>query len=204
MSLKDDAQVPRRRRGAALENALLDAAWDELAEKGYSDFTIESVAERAKASRAVIYRRWPTKPDLVRAAVTHVGRKEHVVIPDTGSLRDDMVELLQRSNRSRARLGIMMMLQLSGYFAETGTALSDLRESLLAGRSNAVETIIARAVERGEVDPSRLTPRVVSVPFDLYRQELLLTLKPVTEEVSASIVDEVFMPLVVTRATRSR
>ena len=196
MSLIEEAPVPRRRRGAALENALLDAAWDELADKGYTAFTIESVAERASTSRAVIYRRWPTKPDLVRAAVGRAGQKERVEIPDTGSLRDDVVELLRRANRSRASLGIMMVLQLSGYYAETGTGLSDLRSIFLASGGKAVDTLLARAVQRGEVDPAKLTPRVVSVPFDLYRQELLMTLKPVPDEVAESIVDEVFMPLV--------
>ncbi len=36
----------------------------------------------------------------------------------------------------------------------------------------------------------------MAVPFDLYRQELLMTLKPVPDEVAESIVDEVFLPLV--------
>ncbi len=196
MSLNDDGPIPRRRRGAALEEALLDAAWDELAQKGYSGLTIESVAARARTSRAVIYRRWPTKAELVRAAVARVGRRERVPIPDTGTLRDDMVELLRRANRSRARLGIMMALQLAEYYAETGTGPSDLRADFLADRGTAVETLVSRAVARGEVDPARLSPRVVEVPFDLYRQELLMTLKPVPDEVIESIVDEVFMPLV--------
>ena len=196
MSLIEEAPIPQRRRGAALENALLDAAWDELADKGYTAFTIESVAERASTSRAVIYRRWPTKPDLVRAAVGRAGQKERVEIPDTGSLRDDVVELLRRANQSRASLGIMMVLQLSGYYAETGTGLSELRSIFLASSGRAVDTLVARAVARGEVDPAKLTPRVVSVPFDLYRQELLMTLKPVPDAVAESIVDEVFMPLV--------
>ena len=154
------------------------------------------MAERASTSRAVIYRRWPTKPELVRAAVGRAGQKERVEIPDTGSLRDDVVELLRRANRSRASLGIMMVLQLSGYYAETGTGMSELRSIFLASGGRAVDTLLARAVERGEVDPAKLTPRVVAVPFDLYRQELLMTLKPVPDAVAESIVDEVFMPLV--------
>lgn len=196
MSLKEDSQERRRRRGEELEGALLDAAWDELADKGYAGFTIESAAERARTSRAVIYRRWSTKPDLVRAAVVRAGQREVVAIPDTGSLREDMLELLRRSNQARARLGIMLTLQLSGYFAETGTGPSELRNAFLEGRGDAVQTIIDRAVARGEIDPARLTPRVVGVPFDLYRQELLMTLKPVPDDVIESIVDEVFIPLV--------
>ena len=189
--------MPQRRRGAVLENALLDAAWDELADKGYSAFTIESVAERAATSRAVIYRRWPTKPELVRAAVGQAGERDPVEIPDTGSLRDDLVELLRRANRSRAPLGIIMVLQLSGYYAETGTGLAELRNMFMSGRRHA---------RRDPPGPRGRTGRGRSreahsaggrqSPFDLYRQELLMTLKPVPDEVGESIVDEVFMPLV--------
>ncbi|GGC79904.1 TetR family transcriptional regulator [Tersicoccus solisilvae] len=196
MSLDEDEAAPRRRRGAALEHALLDAAWNELEEKGYAAFTIESVAERARTSRAVLYRRWPTKPELVRAAVGYAGRKERVEIPDTGALREDVIELLRRANHSRARLGVTMTVQLAAYYAETGTGLSELRGEFLMGRGTAMDTLVARAVARGEVDPARLSPRVVGVPFDLFRQELLMTLKPIPDEVILSIVDEVFVPLV--------
>jgi AcrR family transcriptional regulator len=63
-----------RRRGQALDDALLDAAWDELVERGYGRFTIEAVAARAGTSRPVIYRRWPTRSDLAIAAIRHHGR----------------------------------------------------------------------------------------------------------------------------------
>lgn len=196
---RDHAAKPasQRRRGAALENALLDAALEELSDKGYSGFTFESVAARAQTSRAVLYRRWATKPDLVQAVLVHARAKEPVEIPDTGSLRGDMIELLRRTNRSRARIGAMVLLQLSAYFAETGTGPAQLRETFLpTDRANAFETVMRRAAERGEIDPIRLTPRIAAVPMDLLRQELMMTLKPVPDEVIASIVDEIFLPLV--------
>lgn len=192
----DGSPVTRRRRGRELENALLDAAWAELVEVGYSGFTIDSVAKRAQTSRAVLYRRWATKQELVRAAVGHGGSLDPVVIPDTGSLREDTVQLLRSGNQKRARLGITLLLQLSDYYVESGTGLADLRSTFLEGRQDALGVILERAVQRGEADPARLTPRVVGVPFDLYRQELLMTLRPVPEDVIDSIVDEVFLPLV--------
>ena len=64
-----EARPPTRRRGSKLEAALLQAAWDELTEAGYTAFTMEGVAARAKTSRAVLYRRWPNRPELVVAAL---------------------------------------------------------------------------------------------------------------------------------------
>lgn len=201
MSLIESSQepTPRRRRGAELEAALLDAAWDEILEKGYDRFTIESVAERARTSRAVVYRRWPRKADLVHAAATRAGSQNQVSVPNTGSLRNDVIELLRRANRSRSQIGVQMILQLGGYFAETGTGIAELRSAFLSGRSSAMQQVLEHAVARGEADPAKITPRVTGVPFDLYRQELLMTLKTVPDDVIESIVDEVFLPLVSTR-----
>lgn len=201
MTLIDDSgdATQRRRRGATLEAALLDAAWEELMEKGYDRFTIESVAERARTSRAVVYRRWAGKAELIHAAATRAGSQRREPVPDTGTLRDDVIELLRRANTTRAQVGVQMILQLGGYHAETGSGIAELRSAFLSGRSSAMQHVLDRAVGRGEVDPAKLTPRVTAVPFDLYRQELLMTLEAVPDDVIESIVDEVFLPLVTVR-----
>ena len=192
-------RIPKRRRGDVLEAALLDSAWEEIVEKGYDRFTIESVAERARTSRDVIYRRWPGKAELVHAAAARAGSQQPVLVPDTGTLRGDVIELLRQASRSRAQIGVQMILQLGGYFAQPGTGIAELRDAFLSDRSRPMQQILDRAVERGEVDPTKLTPRVTEVAFDLYRQEMLMTLKAVPDEVAESIVDEVFLPLVIKR-----
>jgi len=200
MTLKDDSQEAEpqpasRRRGAELESALLDAAWDELSEKGYDGFTIESVAERAHTSRAVVYRRWASKPEVVTAAVGRWASRAQVDVPDTGSLRGDLLAIFRRANATRAPYAMLMSARLGAYYAETGTSFADLRETFLSGRTSAIDAVLDRAVARGEVDPVKLTPRVRGVAFDLYRHELLMTLKPVPEDVIESIIDEVVLPL---------
>lgn len=201
MSLIDSSpdHVPSRRRGATLETALLDAAWAELVDKGYDRFTIESVADRAGTSRAVLYRRWPGKAELIHAAAARAGVQAQVQVPDTGTLRGDVIEVLRSANRSRASIGVLMILQLGGYHTETGADMGTLRNAFLSGRGNTMQEILDRAVARGEADPAKLTPRVTAVPFDLCRQELLMTLEAVPDDVIESIVDEVFLPLVAKR-----
>lgn len=200
MSLKEDSQgAPKtggqRRRGEALENALLDAAWAELDEKGYDGFTIESVAERAKTSRAVVYRRWASKPELVTATVARWAQQGRAVVPDTGALRSDLLEIFHRANETRAPYAVLMSARLGAYYAETGTSFADLRETFLSGRTSTLDAVLDRAAERGEIDAAKLTPRIRSVAFDLYRHELLMTLKPVPDDVIESIIDEVVLPL---------
>ena len=67
-------------------------------------------------------------------------------------------------------------------------------------RGSAVEQVVNRAVERGEVDPARLTPRIIDLPFDLFRNEMMMTLKPVPDHVLRQIVDDIFIPLVTPHA----
>jgi hypothetical protein len=88
---------------------------------------------------------------------------------------------------------------LGSYFNKTGLTPAELRAELIGQRGSAVEEVVNRAVERGEVDPARLTPRIIDLPFDLFRHEMMMTLKPVPDHVLRQIVDDIFIPLVTTR-----
>src|ERR1044072_9456488 len=94
----------RRRRGSELEDALLDAAWSEVTERGYGALTFYAVAQRAGTTRPVVYRRWGTKPELVRAALAHVGRRDPMPDPDTGSLRGGLAAARRHANDKPSEL----------------------------------------------------------------------------------------------------
>ncbi len=186
----------QRRRGADLDAALLKAAWEELAETGYARFTIEGVAARAKTSRPVLYRRWPGRHELALAAITAQFASVAIDVPDTGTVRGDLIALLSGASASRAEVVAVVGLHMGEFFAETGSSIGDLRQELLAGRRMRLDDILARAVARGEIDGARLTARVRTVAIDLLRHELLMTLKPVSQATVEAIVDEIFLPLV--------
>ena len=76
------------------------------------------------------------------------------------------------------------------------TELAPATISAITGGLIEENLILARAVERGEADPAKLTRRVRSVAVDLYRHDLLMTAAPLSDEAIVEIVDEVFLPLV--------
>ncbi|MGV9802880.1 TetR/AcrR family transcriptional regulator [Mycobacterium sp. NPDC003449] len=195
MSLTPDP-APQRRRGPALENALLAAAWDELNERGYDDFTVDGVASRARTSRAVLYRRWPGKPELVHAALIAAIKKDPLTVPDTGSLRGDVIDLLRQANSQRRHLAVTVSTRLGGYYRDTGTNIADLRAALEGERGDTMDTLIGRAVARGEIRPGQIDGRVAQLPTDLLRHDVLFTPAPLPDEAIAEIVDAVFLPLV--------
>lgn len=193
---------PRRRRGAVLEEALLDAAWLELTERGYDDMTIDAVAVRAGTSRAVLYRRWPNKQELVLATLVHEVGKDVVVMPDTGSLRGDVIELLRQANKLRVGLATALMTRLGGFYRQTGRSLADLRAFVLGDRDAVLEQVIQRAIDRGEIEPQQVTDRIARLPVELFRYEILMTLQPLSDATIEEIVDTIFLPLLESRKER--
>ncbi|HEX4215634.1 MAG TPA: TetR/AcrR family transcriptional regulator [Candidatus Dormibacteraeota bacterium] len=182
----------QRRRGPRLEAAILAAALDELAERGYAGLTMEGVAARAGTSKAVLYRRWRNRADLVRAAVR---RREGLIsddLPDTGSLREDMIQLLALLSNRFLRIGTDTA---RGLMAEIDT----LDPAVFEVVPEAVTAILRRGADRGEVDLARVTPRIVALPGDLLRHEIFISRRPLSEEGRIEIVDRIFLPLVSAR-----
>jgi AcrR family transcriptional regulator len=190
--------VRRRRRGPQLESALLDAAWDELVEVGFAGLTMESVAARAQTGVAVLYRRWANKDQLVLAAIEHYGQSRPVEIPDTGTLRGDLLALLTSMSSARATfMAVAAAAGFSGLLASTGLTPAQARDKILGDqRVRGDQIIYRRAHDRGEIDLERIPPAVLVMPFDLVRHDLLMNLGPVKPERITSIVDEIFLPLV--------
>lgn len=191
-------RVRHRRRGPELESALLEAAWNELVEVGFAGLTMESVAARAQTGVAVLYRRWANKDQLVLAAIEHYGRAHPVEIPDTGTLRGDLLALLTSMSSARATfMAVAAAAGFSGLLASTGLTPAQAREKLFGDqRIRGDQIIYRRAHDRGEIDLERIPPAVLTMPFDLVRHDLLMNLGPVKPERITSIVDEIFLPLV--------
>jgi AcrR family transcriptional regulator len=134
-----------------VEQSILAATQDLLVEHGYADTTIAAVAARAHCGKSAIYRRWPSKVDLVVAAV----RALHTTapLPDTGSLRDDLLETARHYARADDRSAAVLASLLS----ELGRD-ADLREAAFRAIGEppvaALIAVIRRWIERGEVDPA--------------------------------------------------
>lgn len=129
------------------------------------------------------------------AALKCEAGKDVIVTPDTGSLRGDVIALLQQANKVKVRLATQLFTQLGGFYRRTGTSLAELSAFVQGGRDTLLEQAIQRAIDRGEIDPERVTERIARLPVDLFRHEILMTLRPLSDEAIEEIVDTIFLPL---------
>jgi AcrR family transcriptional regulator len=188
-----------RRRGAALEEAILSAAVDEITENGYPALTMDRVARRAGTNKNAIYRRWPDRLTLGIAAYRRLATTFQP--PDTGDLRGDALELLRQANRHwSSPLGAV----LRDLIAAAGSAqnlVTRLPEQSTDAMTATWLTVLGRAVARGQAAPEALHPRVATAAIVLLRNEFVTRGVPTApDDVLVEIVDEVYLPLVRGRA----
>jgi AcrR family transcriptional regulator len=188
-----------RRRGAALEEAILHAAVAELTASGYAGLTMDKVAARAGTNKNAIYRRWPNRLALGIAAYRQLATT--VPPPDTGDLRGDVLEQLRQANRHWSSPHGAILRELLSAVGGASQALAQLREQSGDAVAAPWLTILGRAVARGEASPEALHPRVATVAIVLLRNEFVMRGAPTTsDDVLIEIVDEVYLPLVRRRA----
>lgn len=188
-----------RRRGAELEEAILEAAWGELTERGYASLTMEGVAARAGTSRPVLARRWDGKAPLVIASIRRQMMKYPLDVADRGDLRAELLEYLERASDRATGIAAAFTLFSSEYLHEIRSTPQDLRAALAAGERDVVAPILERAVRRGEIDRKNLIPPVSTLLGDLFRHHAIMHFSAPPPQLQAAWVDAIFLPLVRSR-----
>ena len=199
--------VRGRRRGVALEQVILGAAADELLTAGYAGLTMDRVAERAGTNKNAIYRRWPSRAALAVAAYRQCRQiaAGDPAVPDTGSLREDALELLRRANRASTTPAGAVQRSLLAGVADDPELLALIQERSSDAGSATWLTVLGRAVARGDAQPEALHPRVATVAVVLLRNEYVTRgIAAAPDHVLIEIVDDVYLPLVRGRGAAPR
>lgn len=139
------------RRGLAREEAILKATLVLLAQKGYEAMTIDAIAAQARASKATIYRRWTGKAELVKAALDAQYQSRLPEIPDTGSLRTDLLAALEDLQAQASEANLLAMYSLFSAMRYDAHLAKVLQEHILNDDLTPFEPVIRRAVARGEL-----------------------------------------------------
>lgn len=174
------------------ECELLAVTLQLLQEHGYDRLTVDAVAATARASKATIYRRWPTKAELVFAAFIE-GTRHAAVDPDTGALREDLLRL---GEAIAAHVGthagtIRAVLVEMSRNAEFGALM---QEQFLDQRKALIQRILIRAVARGEIEAAAITEDLWDVLPGYLIFRSVLTGRSPSRRTVRDLVDNVLMP----------
>ncbi|MEF2977078.1 TetR/AcrR family transcriptional regulator [Subtercola sp. YIM 133946] len=192
----DTAPKLGRKRDHTRDPEILDAALDVLAETGYDGMTIDMVAARAKAGKATLYRRWPSKAHLVLDAVACMKQSayEEESLPDKGTLRGDLVAMIKPHSiedgerKLQIMAGVMSMLSRDPGLADVVNA------AIVEPRASVNRLFMKRAVERGEISADAPIELLALISPSMASYRTLITKKQVDRDFLISIIDGVILP----------
>jgi AcrR family transcriptional regulator len=146
-------------RGAGARQRVLQAALQVLNDDGLPGFTMEAIARRAGASKATLYRRWPTVGALMIDAMD--ATFQPFPVPDTGRVDTDVAQLLTAFVTLLEHTPFPRLLAAFIDAAERDPALAALHADLTRRRREPLLVVLARARERGQLPPD-LDPEVIT------------------------------------------
>ena len=187
---------PSPRRGSAREHAILDAAVQLLAETGYERITVDQIAARAGASKATMYRRWPSKAELVGDALRRHAESGSPRATDTGSLRGDLIAAVDGMTRSITGRDGPALLGLVEAVRDHADLRAVVRDQIHAACRGYATAILTQAVERDELAtvPGNAADILMLAIGQLLFETLMSGRRP-TPAARARLTDDVLLPL---------
>ena len=178
------------------EEQILDAALGLLLELGYDRLTMDAVARDAHASKATLYRRWESKPALVIDALLRAKSAPHPPAPDTGNLRQDLLDTFCGASglASQVNTGVLAALTTAISTDEEFAAL--FREKFVEPKVAITRAIYERAIARGEIDASVDVDVIGPALAGILLHRIYLLGEPADAPTIERVVDHVIMPAV--------
>jgi AcrR family transcriptional regulator len=183
------AERPRGRpRSAIADRAIREAAVDLFAERGFEGFSVEDVADRAGVSKATVYRRYPSKVDLVVEAGSCLAT-DVVRFPDTGNLRDDVRGLARSLVNAFENTRAGKMMPVMTFERRRYPELDDRYRKFLADRKARTRAVLRRAVDRGELPDDTDIGVMSSMLVGPIFHRLMITQEPMNDAFVDALVD---------------
>lgn len=175
-------------RAARVRTAVLQATAELLMEVGYDQFTVDEVAARADVHKTTVYRRWPTKAQLITDAVrTHSA--ENVPIPDTGSVLGDLQALARSVVANIGSEGGSRRSRSIVAAAAHSEELTASMHTFWAERLAVSIPIVERAIERGDLPPDTDPNLIIETVIGPIWLRLLLTGEPITADLAERVAE---------------
>ncbi len=172
-----------------MREAVLTAAFEELAETGYAGLSMEAVARRSGVHKTTVYRRWPTREALVIDALDARSDRYALPSPDTGSLRSDLLRFgrVVVENLRHPIAGAMVKALVAA--VDDSPEIRKTSRIFWRERLGMAGDIISRAVARGELPAETDSDFLIEGLIAPLYLRLLVTGQPLTAELVERVVD---------------
>ncbi|MBF4576755.1 TetR/AcrR family transcriptional regulator [Frondihabitans sp. VKM Ac-2883] len=193
-----------RKRDHSRDPEILQAAIDVLAETGYDRMTIEMVATRAKAGKATLYRRWSSKSELVIDAIACMKRGTTPdVLPDTGTLRGDLVAMIKPHSIEDNEKKLKVMAGIVALLAHSPEMSAAVNSAIVEPRVEINRRLLQRAVDRGEISGDCNIDELALISPSMVAYRTLILKQPVDRDFLVGLIDGVVLPAVGLRLPES-
>jgi AcrR family transcriptional regulator len=185
-----------RKRDHSRDPEILECALDVVAEVGYDGMTIDMVAARAKAGKATLYRRWASKADLVLEAVACLKAAEIDLdaLPDTGTLRGDLLAMIKTPTIREAERKLKVMVGIASMIARNPELAAAAQAVLVEPRATVNRILFQRAKDRGEISEHADIEALCMITPSMVSYRVLMLGIPVDRAFLISVIDGIVLP----------
>jgi AcrR family transcriptional regulator len=192
MKVATETPTRGRPRDPRRDEAILLAAMTLIGEVGFDRATVEAIAHRAGVSKPTIYRRWPNGKEEIVVSALRAKRAAGAVLPDTGTLRGDLLAMLGAvmvGVDPQVAGGLLSHLQSSEELAKL------FREEVVADERRRYDILLTRALARGEI-AAKPTVLFADIAGSVIFSRALIAGEPLDRAFLEELVDRVLLPIV--------
>lgn len=184
-----------RKRDHTRDEKILEAAIDILAESSFDGMTMDMIAARAKAGKATVYRRWSSKVDLVRDALSWMNQNhlELESLPDTGSLRGDLLMLLKPQSIAEDERKLRVLAGLGSFLQHSSFSEAKVAE-IFEPWADVNREFMKRAIARGEIPAHADIEMACQVITSVASFRGLIQRKPFDKPFFTALIDGILLP----------
>lgn len=193
---KTEAPSVGRKRDHELDHQILEAAIDILGDVGFDRMTMDTVAAKASAGKASLYRRWPSKAELVRDALVWMSKRSTDVerLPDTGNIHDDLLAVVKAHDKEHSEKKIRILTGLGSFRSEHKKLALEATESIFEPWEAINMQLLQRAIERGEISQNANIEMACKIITAMTSHSVVALYKTFDKAAYSELLNKILLP----------
>lgn len=186
-----------RKRDHTLDPLILETTINVLADIGFDKMTMDSVAAKAKTAKASMYRRWPSKVELVSDALIWMGKNSveiEEVLPDTGSLKNDLLSVIKPHSIERSERKLRVFARLGSFFTEHKKIAEETTAEIFKPWTTVNLALMKRAIARGELSSTANIEMACEIITSMTSHRVVMLGKHLDKDYYSSLLDNILLP----------